>query len=86
MRRLSQLVGTEGSPRAMANLAALMDLISADTRPSSSPGDEALPAGLLLAAWRSFFLTVPVVHVPFEVAGLLLLAALIGAVVMAHKD
>jgi hypothetical protein len=66
-----------------ANLAALMDLISADTRPAgaaqpagstgdTADADEPVPAEFRLAAWRSFFLTVPVVHVPFEVAGSLL--------------
>ena len=46
-----------------ANLAALMELISGG--PVSSGG----PADVLRAAWRSFFLVVPVVRVPFETAG-----------------
>jgi hypothetical protein len=44
-----------------ANLAALMELISAD------PGGT--DADVLAAAWRSFFLVVPVVRVPFYAAG-----------------
>jgi hypothetical protein len=50
------------------NLAALMEFISME------PGqaDEAAPDDVLLAAWRSFFLAVPVVYVPFEAAGSLL--------------
>jgi len=44
-----------------ANLAALMEFISAD--PVSADAD------VLLAAWRSFFLVVPVVWVPFDAAG-----------------
>jgi hypothetical protein len=45
-----------------ANLAALMELISADQ------GGTGL-ADVRLAAWRSFFLVVPVVRVPFDAAG-----------------
>ena len=67
-----------------ANLAALMELISADPGPaqadrdsvSAAPGSAGAPDGdrtalddVLLAAWRSFFLVVPVVRVPFEAAG-----------------
>jgi hypothetical protein len=48
-----------------ANLAALMDLIAADP----APADDATTAEVLLAAWQSFFLVVPVVQVPFEAAG-----------------
>jgi hypothetical protein len=51
-----------------ANLAALMEYIGMEAGPS----DEAAPAEVLLAAWQSFFLAVPVVHVPFEAAGTLL--------------
>jgi hypothetical protein len=65
-----------------ANLAALLELISAGpgsgTSPvPASPGlagpdpDGARHADVLLAAWRSFFLVVPVVRVPFEAAGAL---------------
>jgi hypothetical protein len=50
-----------------ANLAALMELIAADP----GPADDAKLAEVLLAAWRSFFLVVPVVHAPFEAAGAL---------------
>jgi hypothetical protein len=49
-----------------ANLAALMDLISADTGPADD-GETGL-AAVRRAAWRSFFLAVPVVQVPFEAA------------------
>jgi hypothetical protein len=61
-----------------SNLAVLMELISAEPGPvaaDSGPGgspptghdlDDAGHADVLLAAWRSFFLLVPVVHVPFE--------------------
>jgi hypothetical protein len=83
-----------------ANLAALMELISAGPGSGTSPvPDDSLPAGpvsagpvsadpgsastlpagadpdggghadVLHAAWRSFFLAVPVVRVPFEAAG-----------------
>jgi hypothetical protein len=74
-----------------ANLAAFMELISADHGSAGSAGPVPagplpagplppgpLPAGqdrdaeladVLLAAWRSFFLVVPVVRVPFEAAG-----------------
>ena len=45
-----------------ANLAAFMELISADQ------GGTGL-ADVRLAAWRSFFLVVPVVRVPFDAAG-----------------
>jgi hypothetical protein len=48
-----------------ANLAALMDLISADAAPG---GGETGLAAVRRAAWRSFFLAVPVVQVPFEAA------------------
>jgi hypothetical protein len=48
-----------------SNLAALMELISADLDPDTVSEH----ADVLLAAWRSFFLLVPVVHVPFEAAG-----------------
>ena len=51
-----------------ANLAALMEYIAME----AGPPDDAVPPGVLLAAWRSFFLAVPVVHVPFEAAGTLL--------------
>jgi hypothetical protein len=44
-----------------ANLAALMELVSA--------GPAGIDAEVLLAAWRSFFLVVPVVRVPAEAAG-----------------
>ncbi len=76
------------------NLAALMELIAADTRPpgdgspaagtfpaSAAAQDEGdqdhgdtggVPADVRLAAWRSFFLVVPVVQVPFEATGALL--------------
>jgi hypothetical protein len=60
-----------------ANLAALMELISEDpgSADRANPllavpdGDGDGHAAVLLAAWRSFFLVVPVVHVPFEAAG-----------------
>jgi hypothetical protein len=47
-----------------SNLTALMELISAGPGPVSAEH-----ADVLLAAWRSFFLLVPVVQVPFEAAG-----------------
>jgi hypothetical protein len=47
-----------------ANLAVLMDVIGADA------GD-ACPPDVQLAAWQSFFLVVPVVHVTLESAGTL---------------
>jgi hypothetical protein len=47
------------------NLAALMELIAAETA-------DGVPAEVRLAAWRSFFLVVPVVQVPFEATGALL--------------
>ena len=50
-----------------ANLAVLMELIAADRGPDEDTG----LTEVLLAAWRSFFLVVPVVHVPFEAAGAL---------------
>ena len=55
-----------------ANLAALMELIAAG--PATADGTDTRQADsgladLRLAAWRSFFLVVPVVHVPFEEAG-----------------
>jgi hypothetical protein len=52
-----------------ANLAALMELISTHTK--SAGGTETGQADVLRAAWRSFFLVVPVVQVPFEGAGAL---------------
>ena len=52
-----------------ANLAALMELISADPA-DAGPGDEEL-AEVREAAWQSFFLVAPVVQVPFEAAGAL---------------
>jgi hypothetical protein len=77
-----------------ANLAALMELISADPGPPSADrvpvsadqapggaagvvatdgdapdGDGTAHDAVLLAAWRSFFLVVPVVRVPFAAAG-----------------
>jgi hypothetical protein len=58
-----------------ANLAALMELISAEPGSGAGPlpagpdRDGARPADVLLAAWRSFFLVVPVVRVSFEAAG-----------------
>jgi hypothetical protein len=68
-----------------ANLAALMELIAADpglaedTAAGSAPAGSAPAgsadegpgglAGLRLAAWRSFFLVVPAVHVAFDEAG-----------------
>ena len=57
--------GTTGAEVFESNLAALMELISADL----DPGTVSEHADVLLAAWRSFFLLVPVVHVPFEAAG-----------------
>jgi hypothetical protein len=54
-----------------ANLAALMELISCDTESVADDGAAGL-ADVRRAAWRSFFLAVPVVQVPFEGAGLLL--------------
>jgi hypothetical protein len=45
-----------------SNLAALMELVCA------GPGG-GIDADVLLAAWRSFFLVVPVVRVPLEAAG-----------------
>ncbi|HEY6496554.1 MAG TPA: hypothetical protein VIZ43_25035 [Trebonia sp.] len=51
-----------------ANLAALMDLIAADP----AGDDDTRVAEVTLAAWRSFFLVVPVVQVPFESAASLL--------------
>jgi hypothetical protein len=44
-----------------ANLGALIDLLCAEN----------IDNGALLAAWQSFFLVVPVVHVAFEAAGTL---------------
>ena len=61
-----------------ANLAALMELIAADPGSAGDPGSADDPgsegaalelAGLRLAAWRSFFLVVPAVHVAFDAAG-----------------
>jgi hypothetical protein len=49
-----------------ANLAALMELIAAG---AGSQGTDSDLAGLRLAAWRSFFLVVPAVHVAFDAAG-----------------
>lgn len=54
-----------------ANLAALMELISSDSESADDDG-EAGQADVRRAAWRSFFLAVPVVQVPFEAAGPLL--------------
>jgi hypothetical protein len=54
-----------------ANLAALMELISCDTESVADDGAAGL-ADVRRAAWRSFFLAVPVVQVPFEGAGSLL--------------
>jgi len=62
-----------------ANLAALMELISADPDAAdrANPlltvpdGDGDGHPAVLLAAWRSFFLVVPVVRVPFDQAGAL---------------
>jgi hypothetical protein len=48
-----------------ANLGALMDQLGADGKP---PAED--PAALL-AAWQTFFLVVPAVHVAFEAAGTL---------------
>jgi hypothetical protein len=65
------------------NLAALMDLLRADA-PDSDPGEPGEPGepgdpggeadrhALAQAAWQTFFLVVPVLHVPFEAAGELL--------------
>jgi hypothetical protein len=50
-----------------ANLAALMELISTDTESAGDDGETGL-ADVRRAAWRSFFLAVPVVQVPFEAA------------------
>jgi hypothetical protein len=55
-----------------ANLAALMELIAADPGSAGDPDSEGEGlelAGLRLAAWRSFFLVVPAVHVAFDAAG-----------------
>ena len=57
-----------------ANLGALMDLLCTDQVPdqapvpeqAAEPGQAGDYASALLAAWQSFFLVVPVVHVPFE--------------------
>ena len=49
-----------------ANLAALMELIAAG---AAAQGTDSDLAGLRLAAWRSFFLVVPAVHVAFDAAG-----------------
>ena len=55
-----------------ANLEALMHLVSAEGAgagsPAAAPGDAEL-AEFALAAWRSFFLAVPVVQLPFEMVG-----------------
>ena len=74
------------------NLAALMELISADGAANGgppgdeTPGDETAGDGgetglaeVLLAAWRSFFLAVPVVQVPFAATGPLFRGLLPGA-------
>jgi hypothetical protein len=53
-----------------ANFAALMELIGEPD--DSGSADSAPPADVLLAAWRSFFLAVPVAYVPCEAAGSLL--------------
>ena len=53
-----------------ANLAALMDLISANGEPRDEGGGTGLTE-VRRAAWRSFFLAVPVVQVPFAAAGAL---------------
>ncbi|MGH3245875.1 MAG: hypothetical protein ACRDOI_06645, partial [Trebonia sp.] len=53
-----------------ANLAVLTELLSADAEPADDT--EAGLAEVRRAAWRSFFLVVPVVQVSFEAAGLLL--------------
>lgn len=50
-----------------ANLAALMELISTDGESADDDGEAGL-ADVRRAAWRSFFLAVPVVQVPFEAA------------------
>jgi hypothetical protein len=56
-----------------ANLAALMELIAADPVAEADPeGSGTELAGLRLAAWQSFFLVVPAVHVAFDAAGPLL--------------
>lgn len=58
-----------------ANLAALMELISAQAGAAPLSGgalDDDELGEIMLAAWRTFFLVVPVVHVPFETAGTLL--------------
>jgi hypothetical protein len=41
----------------------------ADSQPDGQPDGQAGLAEFMLAAWRSFFLVVPVVQVPFEAAG-----------------
>ena len=54
-----------------ANLAALMELITADPGAAGDTGTQRADtglAGLRLAAWRSFFLVVPAVSVPFDAA------------------
>ena len=50
-----------------ANLAALMEILAAETEPAGD-NDTGL-AGVRRAAWRSFFLVVPVVQMPFDAAG-----------------
>jgi hypothetical protein len=50
-----------------ANLGALMELISTDSESADDDGEAGL-ADVRRAAWRSFFLAVPVVQVPFEAA------------------
>jgi hypothetical protein len=56
-----------------ANLAALMELIAADPVAEADPeGAGSELAGLRLAAWQSFFLVVPAVHVAFDAADPLL--------------
>jgi len=54
-----------------ANLAALMDLLPGD--PAQAAPDAAAPADthMVLAAWQTFFLVVPVVQAPFASAGTL---------------
>jgi hypothetical protein len=62
-----------------ANLEALMHLLSATGATAGPAGTVPAGAGqadpelaeFALAAWRSFFLVVPVVQIPFEVAGTL---------------
>jgi len=56
-----------------ANLGALMDLLRADAarvpgQAAASGTAIAATAPAVLAAWQSFFLLVPAVHVPFEAA------------------